>query len=180
VRVDRTYRFVWGVAGAYDFARPVRWALADRPDTAGTGTEKFVSESRAAPAPRLLLTLGLHWCGTNPAEARPFRERLRCDLWSPTIGFDLADPLKRFAVALSPVSAFGVNLLVGATVAPSDQLRAGVNEGRPDSLHVRAGARWRTPGALPTEAVYSRRGVGLFLGLGTTAESVASWRRPKS
>lgn len=178
IRIDRVYRFVWGVAGAYDFGRPERWLLADRPDSTGKATEKFVSVSNANATPRLFLTLGVHWCGTNPAESRPFNERVKCDLWSPTLGFDVGNPLKRFALALSPVSAYGVNLLVGATVAPSDRLRPGVNVGKPADQQVRAGATWKAPGGLPTEAVYDKKSFGFFIGMSTTAETVASWHLP--
>jgi hypothetical protein len=136
----------------FDFGRPRKLSLGDRPSVDGMATEKFVidSDDYAGVAP--VITLGVNLCGTNPAEMT------WCDrLANPTLLVDPSRLTEGFGVGLTLRPFHGVGILAGMTVYESTVLA--------DGTYVSAGDTWTIPGELPTKKVFNKDSLGFVLGV---------------
>jgi hypothetical protein len=158
------YRFEWGVGFMFDFGRPVKLSLGDRPLANGTGSEKFVVESDDLTGVRPIITLGVNVCGTNPEELT------WCDrLLNPTLLIDPTKLTSGFGVGLTFRPFHGFGLLAGLTIFKSTVLA--------DDVRVSAGQTWTAAGDLPTREVFNEDSLGFVLGAVISTDLLASLRR---
>lgn len=149
---DPVYRFEWGLGFMFDFGRPKKLSLGDRPTVDAMATEKFVIESDDYSGATPVITLGVNLCGTNPAEMT------WCDrLANPTLIVDPTRLTSGFGVGLTVRPFHGIGLLAGVTVYETTVFADGAN--------ASVGDTWTAPGELPTKQVFNKDSVGFVLGV---------------
>ncbi len=149
---DPVYRFEWGLGFMFDFGRPKKLSLGDRPTVDGMATEKFVIESDDYSGVTPVITLGVNLCGTNPAEMT------WCDrLANPTLIVDPTRLTSGFGVGLTLRPFHGIGILAGVTVYETTVFADGAN--------ASVGDTWTAPGELPTKQVFNKDSVGFVLGV---------------
>jgi len=159
--IEPTYRVSVGGTLAFDFGRPPSISLKDRANAAGDGTEKFVSRSVDYSGVRSLVTLTLHPCQMNP------KEWTVCDLISPAVAIDPAHLTNGFVVGgviTTPATPL-VGIMVGASVFQSDLLA--------DDTNLQPGKVFPGAGDVPKRTVFTKDGVGFFIGLNVNTQVLA-------
>jgi hypothetical protein len=152
ISIDPIYRFSWGLGFMFDFGRPRALGLADRPDTTGMGTEKFVSDTNDRRGLAPVITLTYDFCGTNPADMD------WCDrLFNPTILLDPTRLDEGFGIGLTLRPSYEVALFAGVTLFQSEVLT--------DGTRVMPNDTWTTSGDLPTHKVFNRDSFGFVVAL---------------
>jgi hypothetical protein len=167
VAFDPVYRFEWGVGFMFDFARPRKLSLGDRPTDDGMGTigsEKFVIESDDYTGFKPVITLGINVCGTNP------EQMTWCDrLLNPTLLVDPTRLTSGFGLGLTfrPFHGFGV--LAGMTVFKTTTFA--------DGAMVVVGDPWSIAGDLPTKEVFNKDSLGFVLSAVVSTDVFAALKK---
>jgi hypothetical protein len=167
VPFDPVYRFEWGVGFMFDFARPHKLSLGDRPTDDGMGkigSEKFVVDSDDYAGFKPVITLGINVCGTNP------EEMTWCDrLLNPTLIVDPTRLTSGFGLGLSfrPFHGFGV--LAGMSVFKTTVLA--------DGTMVKVGDPWSIAGDLPTKEVFNKDSLGFMLSAVVSTDVFAALKK---
>jgi hypothetical protein len=154
VMVHQVYRFTVGISRIFDFGRPVRYSLEDQVSDSGGQSLKVVRRTRDVIGERNMLTVGWHPFGSDP------KAWTLWDIVTPTVLVDLPRVDKHFGVGLNltPLADFGI--LVGASVNQDERL----------TVNRRDGEVWDSTGDLPKKSIYTRRGIGFFLGIGVSTD----------
>jgi hypothetical protein len=161
---DQVYRFEWGVGFMFDFGRPHKLSLGDRPTAAGTGSEKFVVDHDDYTGVRPVISLGVNLCGTNPEELT------WCDrLFTPTLLIDPTKLTSGFGVGVTVRPFHGFGLLAGMTVFKSTVLD--------DAARVGPGDTWTPAGELPTREVFNEDSLGFVLAAIVSTDVLAALRK---
>lgn len=149
---DPVYRFEWNVGYMFDFGRPRKISLGDRPGEDGSASEKFLIESKDYSGAKPVLALSINVCGTNP------RDLTWCDrLLNPTLMLDPTRLTSGFGAGfmLRPFHGFG--LVAGMTVFKTTAFADGSN--------ANVGDTWSIAGDPSTKEVFNRKSLGFSLAL---------------
>lgn len=161
---EPVYRFEWGVGFMFDFGRPHKLSLGDRPTASGTGSEKFVVETDDYNGARPVIALGINLCGTNPDDMT------WCDrLLNPTLLLDPTKLTSGFGLGLTIRPFHGFGLLAGMTVFKSTVLD--------EESRTQPGATWNVAGDLPTKEVFNADSLGFVLAAVVSTDVLASLRK---
>lgn len=159
IKIAPVHLFAWGLAYGFDFGRPTRLSLVERPVAGGAGeTERVIVSERDSAGLRPMVTLTLNACRAN------LQDWDLCDAFGLTA---MADPGRLtegggLGLKLQPYPGLGV--LVGVTFFQVDTFKAG------HALQV--GDVFGQPGELPIDKDFTWKSLGLFLGFGGDTETV--------
>jgi hypothetical protein len=160
IAFDPVYRFEWGLGYMFDFGRPRQLSLGDRPTADGTGSEKFLIESKDYSGAKPIIALGVNVCGTNPSEMT------WCDrLLNPTLLLDPSRLTSGFGAGLMLRPFSGLGLLAGMTVFKTTVLA--------DGIETKVGDRWSIVGDPPTKDIFNRDSLGFVLAVVVSTEVFA-------
>jgi hypothetical protein len=159
-KIAPVYRFSWGVAYGFDFGRPTKLTLVERPMTSGSGTERVIVEDRQRSGFRPMATLTVNACRANP------KDWDACDAFGLTGLIDITKPLDGAGLGVKIQPWPGLGFIVGMTVFRADQIAPG--------HAMKPGDVFTGSGDLPLEPGFNERSFGLFLGVGGDTDTVKS------
>ncbi len=180
--------YLYTISGGYgyDSGRPERWSLLDRPAASGTNTERYLVRSRDETGPGAFVSVGLRPCGFNPKSVRTalgasvtsnstsaIGSALLCFALSPTLVIPTNRIGDAFGVAFPIASAFGTEILLGASITPNEKLQQNINGALTDtSKAIGEGRAYTLPGKPPTITEWKDRSIGWFIGVSASIEAL--------
>lgn len=158
-KIDPVYRFSWGAAYGFDFSRPTRLHLVERPSDGGMGaTERVIVQDNDRSAFRPMVTLTLNACNAN------LKSWDACDAIGLTAMADLGRLTQGGALGVKLQPYPGLGVLIGMTFFQVDTIATGHS--------MKVGDVFSGPGDLPIDKQFTNKSVGLFLGVGGDTDTV--------
>jgi hypothetical protein len=159
IKIAPVHLFAWGLAYGFDFGRPTRLSLVERPVAGGAGeTERVIVSERDSAGLRPMVTLTLNACRAN------LQDWDLCDAIGLTAMVDPGRLAEGGGLGLKLQPYPGLGVLIGLTFFQVDTFQAG------HALQV--GDVFGPAGELPIDKDFTRKSLGLFLGFGGDTETV--------
>jgi hypothetical protein len=177
VRVANTYLYQVSAGFGFDFGHPTQISLAERPNAAATGTEKYLVSRRDVNGPGMFAAFAFHPCGLDVGTVKSIFSRATvinpCELMSFSLGVPSQGHKTAFVVGLPLIEAYGAGVILGFSVSKVDYLREDVNRSIADTSKVIGiGRTYTLSGDPPVDSRFAGKGMGWFIGFNASTEAL--------